>query len=69
MIALAERFGFRRDFQPTMSHAADPGVPTQADRAAYTEAVSAYAGLGHDDLRAAALEVLNARTLIGSDPG
>jgi hypothetical protein len=68
MIALAECFGFRRDFQPTMSDVRIRAA-TQADRATYTEALSAYAGLGHDDLRAAALEVLNARTLIGSDPG
>jgi tetratricopeptide (TPR) repeat protein len=48
MIALAERFRFPRNFQPTMSSA-------RARQAA------THAGLGHEDLRAAALDALRAR--------
>jgi hypothetical protein len=43
MVALAERFGYLRQFQPTMS------------QAAYDEAVATYAAMGPADLRAAAL--------------
>jgi hypothetical protein len=62
MIALAERFRFPRNFQPTMSSARVRQAATDADRPAYDEAVSSYAGLGHEDLRAAALDALAART-------
>jgi hypothetical protein len=63
MIALAERFGYRRDFQPSMSATRIREAAERADRPAYDEAVSSLAGLDHDGLRAAALR------LIGSDPG
>jgi tetratricopeptide (TPR) repeat protein len=61
MIALAERFRFPRNFQPTMSSARARQAATDADRPAYDEAVSSYAGLGHEDLRAAALDAVAAR--------
>jgi tetratricopeptide (TPR) repeat protein len=61
MIALAERFRFLRNFQPTMSTARARRAAEQADRPAYDEAVSSYAGLGHGDLRAAALALLKER--------
>jgi predicted ATPase/DNA-binding SARP family transcriptional activator len=63
MIALATRFGLVRGFQPTMSPDWIRGVAEQADRAAYADAVSAYAALDHDGLRKAALDLLS-----GSDP-
>jgi predicted ATPase/DNA-binding SARP family transcriptional activator len=53
-IALALRFGLYRGFQPTMSPSRVAEVARRADRAAYDDAVSAYAGLDHDGLRAAA---------------
>jgi predicted ATPase/DNA-binding SARP family transcriptional activator/tetratricopeptide (TPR) repeat protein len=61
MIALAERLGFPRNFQPTMSAARARQAATQADRPAYDEAVSSYAGLGGEGLRAAALAAVAAR--------
>jgi predicted ATPase len=61
MIALAQRFRFLRNFQPTMSAARARHVAEQADRPAYDEAVSSYAGLRQQDLRAAALAALRAR--------
>jgi hypothetical protein len=61
MVALAERFRFLRNFQPTMSAARARQAATDADRPAYDEAVSSYAGLGQQDLRAAALDALGAR--------
>lgn len=61
MIALAERFRFLRAFQPTMSSARARHAAEQADRPAYDDAVSSYADLGRDDLRAAALAALRAR--------
>jgi predicted ATPase/DNA-binding SARP family transcriptional activator/tetratricopeptide (TPR) repeat protein len=60
MIALAERFRFLRGFQPTMSAARARHAAEQADRSAYDDAVSSYADLGRDDLRAAALSALRA---------
>lgn len=62
-IALADRFGFSGTFQPSMSGVRVRAVAEQADRSAYTAAVSDYAGLGHEELRAAAL------ALTGSDRG
>jgi hypothetical protein len=42
----------------------------QADGPGYADAVSSYAGLGRNDLAAAALAALRARAqLTGSDPG
>ncbi len=61
MVALAERFGFLRNFQPTMSAARARHAAEQADRSAYDDAVSSYADLGREDLRAAALAALRAR--------
>jgi hypothetical protein len=58
MVALAERLRFLRNFQPTMSAARARQAATNADRPAYEEAVSSYAGLGQEDLRAAALALL-----------
>jgi predicted ATPase/DNA-binding SARP family transcriptional activator len=61
MIALAERLRFLRNFQPTMSSARARRAAEQADRSAYDEAVSSYADLGHEQLRAAALAALRER--------
>jgi predicted ATPase len=66
MIALAERFRFLRNFQPTMSAARAHRAAEQADRPAYDEAVSSYAGLGHGDLRAAALALLRERERVAA---
>ncbi|GAA2370888.1 ATP-binding protein [Streptomyces cuspidosporus] len=62
LIALAERFRFLRGFQPTMSSARARRAAEQADRAAYEDAVSSYAALGRDDLRAAALAAIEPLT-------
>jgi hypothetical protein len=59
MIALALRFGLLRGFQPTMSPSRVAAVARQADGPAYDEAVSSYAGLDHEGLRAAALVSLD----------
>jgi hypothetical protein len=61
LIALAERLRFLRNFQPTMSGAHARHAAQQADRPAYVDAVSSYAGLGDEELRAAALAALRAR--------
>jgi hypothetical protein len=61
MIALAERFRFPRNFQPTISTARARDAAEQADRSAYADAVSAYADLGREELRAAALAALEER--------
>jgi hypothetical protein len=61
MIALAERFRFPRTFQPTMSAARARRAAEHADRPAYADAVSTYADLGREELRAAAQTVLAAR--------
>ncbi len=61
MVALAERYRYLRAFQPTMSSAHARRMAGRADRPAYVEAVSAYAGLDRDGLRAAALSLLDAR--------
>lgn len=55
LVALAERLHFVRNFGATMSTAAARRVAGQADPAAYAEAVSAYAALGPDELRAVTL--------------
>ncbi|MEU4424687.1 BTAD domain-containing putative transcriptional regulator [Actinoplanes sp. NPDC024001] len=65
MIALAERFRWLRNFQPTMSTVAARADAERADRAAYREAASAYAGLDREALREAALELL----VSGCGPG
>lgn len=61
MVALAERFRFTCGFQPTMSVARVRSLAEQADKPAYTEAVSEYAGFDVDDLRAAASAAIHAR--------
>jgi hypothetical protein len=61
MAALAERFGFRLDFQPVMSAGRAREFAERAGRTAYTEAVSSYAALGDGDLPGAALALLHAR--------
>ncbi|KAF4410167.1 MULTISPECIES: BTAD domain-containing putative transcriptional regulator [Streptomyces] len=64
MIALAERLGVQREFQPTMS--ADRAreaarAAGDAARAAYADAVSEYAALGRDELREAARALISGR--------
>lgn len=54
MIALAERLRVLREFQPTMSAARARQAAQDAGRAAYADAVSEYAALERDELRAAA---------------
>jgi hypothetical protein len=61
LVALAERFRYPRQFQPTMSVARARRAAERADRPAYADAVSAYAGLGPDELRAAASAALRER--------
>ena len=61
LVALAERFRFPRTFQPTMSAARARHAADDAERPAYAEAVSTYADLGREELRAAALTALAAR--------
>jgi predicted ATPase/DNA-binding SARP family transcriptional activator len=61
MVALAERFRFPRNLQPTMSPARARHAAEHADRSAYADAVSAYADLGREKLRAAAQTALAAR--------
>jgi hypothetical protein len=53
LIALAERFHFAREFQPTMSVEHAKRVAEEADGPAYADAVSSYAGLDPAGLRAA----------------
>ncbi|MFI0449365.1 ATP-binding protein [Actinomadura sp. 6N118] len=61
MVALAERFWYLRRFQPTMSSLRARRVAEEADGPAYTDAVSAYAGLERDELRAVALTAIDDR--------
>ena len=61
MIALAERFGLKNGLQPTMSAARARQAAQDADGPAYADAVSSYAGLDPDGLRAAARAALRAR--------
>jgi hypothetical protein len=62
MIALAERFGLKNGFQPTMSAARARRTAQDADGPAYAGAVSSYAGLDPEGLRAAARAALRERT-------
>jgi predicted ATPase len=64
MIALAERFGLKNEPQPTMSAARARRAAQEADGPAYADAVSSYAGLDPEALRAAARAALQARTQI-----
>jgi predicted ATPase/DNA-binding SARP family transcriptional activator len=61
MIALAERFGLKNELQPTTSAVRASQVARDADGLAYADAVSAYASLDPDGLRAAARDALAAR--------
>jgi hypothetical protein len=61
LVALAERFRFSRNFQPTMSPDRTRQTAEQAEPEAYAAAVSAYSGLELDELRPAALAVLAER--------
>lgn len=61
LIALAECFRYLRIFQPTMSGELSRQAAEQADKAAYTEAASAYAALDGDALLATALTALRQR--------
>ncbi|MGW5362649.1 ATP-binding protein [Actinopolymorpha pittospori] len=61
MIALAERFGYPRDFSVTMSATRVRQAAEDADRSAYQDAVSSYADLDRDALLAAALAALHER--------
>ncbi|MET9490081.1 BTAD domain-containing putative transcriptional regulator [Nocardia sp. NPDC006630] len=61
LIALAERFDPPRQFHPTMSSTRIRAHAENADKAAYAEAVSAYAALDVPALRAAALNALRDR--------
>jgi tetratricopeptide (TPR) repeat protein len=64
MIALAERFGLKNGFQPTVSAARARRAAQDADGPAYTEAVSSYAGLDPEGLRAAARAALRERARV-----
>ncbi len=61
MIALAQRYRYVRAFQPTMSSTTAREAAEAADRSAYRDAVSHYADLDRDGLRAAGLALLRAR--------
>ncbi len=58
LLALAERLGVLREFQPTMSAERARRMAENADGAAYADAVSEYAALGWDELREAARAVV-----------
>ena len=64
MIALAERFGLKNGLQPTMSAARARRAAQDADGPAYAEAVSSYAGLDPEGLRAAARAALRERARV-----
>ena len=64
MIALAERFGLKGGLQPTMSAARARRAAQDADGSAYAGAVSSYAGLDPEGLRAAARAALRERTQV-----
>jgi hypothetical protein len=61
MIALAERFGLKNELRPAMAAARARRAAQDADGPAYADAVSSYAGLDPDGLRAAARAALQAR--------
>ncbi|MFB9234124.1 BTAD domain-containing putative transcriptional regulator [Plantactinospora siamensis] len=60
LVALAQRLGYPRNF-PTLSAETARQAAERADRPAYDDAVSSYAGLDGDRLRAAALAALRDR--------
>lgn len=61
LLALTESFRCLRTFQPTMSSARAREAARRADAAAYEDALSGYAALSRDGLRAAALDLLRER--------
>ncbi|WP_055585028.1 ATP-binding protein [Peterkaempfera griseoplana] len=61
MIALAERLGVGREFQPTMSADRARRAAEDADGAAYADAVSEYAALQREELREAARSLTSGR--------
>ncbi|HVK23176.1 MAG TPA: AfsR/SARP family transcriptional regulator, partial [Actinokineospora sp.] len=61
LIALAEQMRFSRNFHPTMIGALARKAAETADRQAYADAVSEYACLSRDELRAVALASLPGR--------
>jgi predicted ATPase len=69
LVALAERFGYVRNFQPTMSSEAARQAAVSADRAAYDAACASYATLDHHELRLAAVAALAAEPVSGTGPG
>ena len=64
MIALSERLGFPYGFRLTLSAARARRAAQEADGPAYADAVSSYADLNPQALRAAARAALRARTQI-----
>jgi predicted ATPase len=64
MIALAERFGLKNGLHLTMSASRARQAAQDADRPAYDDALSSYAGLDADGLRAAAIGVLRERARV-----
>jgi hypothetical protein len=60
-IALAERIGYPRAFQPTLSASRIRSAAEHAGQPAYEDAVSSYAGLNDEALRAAALTTVRDR--------
>ncbi len=62
LTALAERFRFIRGFLPTRSLECASQDAERADKAAYAEAVSAYAALTRDELPGAAAAALRERS-------
>jgi hypothetical protein len=61
LVALAERFGVSRGLQPDLTPERVSDIGRQADGPAYADAVSTYAGLDQEGLRAAALAALRSR--------
>ena len=59
MVALADRFGVLRGFQPDLTPERVAQLGRGADQPAYDDAVSSYAGLDNDGLRAAALAAVD----------
>ncbi|MET8533608.1 hypothetical protein ABZV67_17130, partial [Streptomyces sp. NPDC005065] len=51
LLALAERLGVLREFQPTMSAVRARRAAEDVGGAAYADAVLGYAALGRDELR------------------
>jgi predicted ATPase/DNA-binding SARP family transcriptional activator len=69
MIALAERIGLKNWLQPTMSAARARRAAQDADGPTYADAVSSYAGLDAEGLRAAARAALRERAQVSGFSG